>query len=662
MAQAELHEELWRPSRERADATLLADFMRRVGIGVPADGDAPWDYDALWRWSIDNMEEFWTALWDHAGMIGEQGPVVLDRGAELIDARFFPEGRANYAENLMARLPEEGPVVIFHGEDGSRRPLDAAGLRALVSRIRQGLEAAGVGPGDRVAGFVPNMPETLAAMLAATSLGAVWSSASPDFGVQGVLDRFGQIEPRVLFSADGYYYNGKWFSSLPTVAELAEAMPSVEKVVVMPYAGPEARPDIAAAGEKAELLADFIAPFAAGEIDFVRVNFRDPLFIMFSSGTTGLPKCIVHSVGGSILQHLKEHRLQGDIRPGDTVFYFTTCGWMMWNWLMSTLASGARVVLYDGNPFHPAPDRLPRMAAAEGVTHFGVSAKYIDACAKAGVAPKDTLEWPALRTIFSTGSPLLPESFDYIYDKWADDVCLSSIAGGTDILSCFVGGAPVAPVYRGQCQKRQLGMDVRVFDEDGREIVGEPGELVCVGPHPSMPTGFWNDPDRRKYRAAYFERFPGVWHHGDWVELTPEGGMIFYGRSDATLNPGGVRIGTAEIYRQVEKIDDILEALVVGQDWKGDQRVILFVKMREGRELTPEIEQTIRRTIRENASPRHVPAKIIAVADIPRTKSGKIVELAVRNVIHGRPVKNVHALANPEALDLFRDLPELQAD
>jgi acetoacetyl-CoA synthetase len=518
-----------------------------------------------------------------------------------------------------------------------------------------------VGKGDRVAGYLPNLPESVAATLAAASLGATWSSSSPDFGVQGVLDRFGQIEPKVLFCSDRYLYGGKEFDSLEKAREILEQLPSVERCVVLPYAAD--RPSVAGV-RNGVLLEDFIAPYAAQEIAFQRVEFDHPLYILFSSGTTGVPKCIVHGTGGTLLQHLKEHRLHSDVRPGDRLFYFTTLGWMMWNWLVSGLASGATLLLYDGSPSAARGRILFDFADAEGMTHFGTSAKFIDSIAKLGLKPIETHRIEKLRAVLSTGSPLAPEGFGYVYSSIKKDVCLSSISGGTDIVSCFVLGNPAAPVWRGEIQAKGLGMAVEVFDENGRSLVGEKGELVCTKPFPSMPVGFWNDADGAKYRAAYFEKFPNVWCHGDWCELTPRGGVVIYGRSDAVLNPGGVRIGTAEIYRQVEQLEEVVESLVIGQDWPpgnpSDVRVVLFVKLKDGVTLDEALASRIKQRIRANATPRHVPAKILQVADIPRTKSGKIVELAVRAVVHGKPVKNVEALANPGALEQFRGRRELE--
>ena len=588
--------------------------------------------------------------------------MIVDKD-KMPGARFYPDVRLNFAENLLRNAPDlagaSGDAIVFWGEDKVKRRLSHADLYETVSRLQQALRAAGVGEGDRVAGFLPNLPETVMAMLAATSLGAIWSSCSPDFGVQGVLDRFGQIEPKVLFVPDGYYYNGKALDSLARVAEFSKELPSVERIVVCPYLAE--KPDLAPLDGRAVRLEEFIAPYGVHEIQFTRVPFNSPLYIMFSSGTTGKPKCIVHGVGGTLLKHLSEQKLSCDIQPDDRVFYFTTCGWMMWNWLVSALASEATLMLYDGSPFYPDGNLLWNYAEAEKFTLFGTSAKYIDALNKQGYAPKETHELPALRLITSTGSPLVPEGFDYVYAKIKDDLCLSSISGGTDIVGCFVLGNPIGPVWRGEIQAAALGLDVQVWDEDGSPVVGEKGELVCLNPFPSMPLCFWNDEDGSRYRAAYFERFPGVWCHGDFAEHTKHGGFVIHGRSDATLNPGGVRIGTAEIYRQVEKLEEIEESIVIGQDWDGDVRVVLFVKLRGGAELSEDLVKRIRTQIREGATPRHVPAKVVQVPDIPRTKSGKIVELAVRDVVHGREVRNKSALANPEALDHYAGIAELQS-
>ena len=644
-------EPLWKPNPNTVGETRMATFMQATGHGRYAD---------LWQWSVDQPEAFWSTLWDFCGAIGDKGRTVLADGERMPGARWFPEARLNYAENLLR--DGEGEALVFWGEDKVKRRMSRAELRAEVARFQQCLVEAGVGEGDRVAGYLPNLPETLVAMLATTALGAIWSSASPDFGVQGVLDRFGQIEPKVLVCVDGYWYNGKPVDCLAKNAEVVARMPSLRRTVVVPYLAE--RPDIGAIAHSVSWR-DLPTVNGKNGPNFKRVAFDHPLFIMYSSGTTGVPKCIVHCHGGALLQHLKEHQLHSDVRPGDRLFYFTTCGWMMWNWLVSGLAAGATLLLYDGSPFAAGGTVLFDLAAAERMTHFGTSAKFIDAAAKLGLTPGKTHDLTALRALFSTGSPLSPEGFDWVYREIKQDILLASISGGTDIISCFVLGNPVLPVYRGEIQCRGLGMAVDVFDDDGRPVRGEKGELVCTKPFPVMPIGFWNDPDGAKYRAAYFERFPNVWCHGDFSELTAHDGMIIYGRSDATLNPGGVRIGTAEIYRQVEQLPEILEALVIGQDWppgrNDDVRVVLFVKLQEGKVLDEALTERIKQQIRDNTTPRHVPARVVQVQDIPRTKSGKIVELAVRNVVHDRPVKNVEALANPEALENFRARPELSA-
>ncbi len=616
------------------------------------------DYADMHAWSIDQPAEFWRSVWAFGGVIGEAGDTVLEHGDRMPGARWFPEARLNYAENLLRRRDGDDAVV-FWGEDKVKERLSHAELYREVAHFAAALRDMGVEPGDRVAAYMPNMPQTLIAMLATASLGALFTSASPDFGVQGVLDRFGQTEPKVLVSVDGYYYAGKHVDCTGKIAQIVAGLPSLERVVMVPYV--DAVPVLDGIAH-ARLWADFIAPFAhETEIRFARLPFDHPLYVMYSSGTTGVPKCIVHCAGGALLQHIKEHRLHTDVRAGDRVFYFTTCGWMMWNWLVSGLAADATLLLYDGSPFVDDGDILFDYADAERMTHFGTSAKFIDHLAKLGRRPIDTHKLTHVRSMLSTGSPLVPESFDYVYSAIKRDLCLSSISGGTDILSCFVLGNPTLPVWRGEIQCKGLGMAVEIFDDDGKPVVGEKGELVCVKPFPAMPIGFWNDPDGEKYRSAYFERFENVWCHGDFCEQTAHGGLVIHGRSDATLNPGGVRIGTAEIYRQVEKLDEVLESLVIGQDWENDVRVVLFVKLREGIALDDTLIARIKQTIRANTTPRHVPAKVVEVQDIPRTRSGKIVELAVRNVVHGRPVKNLEALANPGALDQFRDRRELSS-
>jgi acetoacetyl-CoA synthetase len=626
------------------------------------------DWDGLYRWSVGQPEAFWAAVWDFCGVVADERSgkapwdavlVGRDRVAPpdpTLGPRWFTGARLNFAENLL-RYRDDRDALVFWNEHGRQISLTYAELATEVARIASGLRADGVGVGDRVAGLLPNIPETVVAMLAAASIGAVWSSCSPDFGVQGVLDRFGQIQPKVLFCAVSYRYSGKEIDYLARVREITERIPEIRRVVVVPYLGP---PE--GIGAEAVQWQDY-GSAAAAPTRFERLAFDHPLYIMYSSGTTGLPKCMVHGAGGTLLQHLKEHVLHGDLRRDDRLFYFTTCGWMMWNWLVSALAVGCTVVLYDGAPLIRRRPILWEMAEHESVTTFGTSAKYLALAEKEGLRPGETHDLSALQTVLSTGSPLAPQSYDYVYASVKRDVRLSSISGGTDIISCFALGNPIGPVWRGELQTRGLGMRVDVFDDQGRPTRGT-GELVCTAPFPSMPVSFWNDPDGAKYRAAYFDVYPNVWRHGDWAQLTDHGGMVIFGRSDATLNPGGVRIGTAEIYRQVEQLPEIVETIVVGQEvaaeFGTDTRIVLFVKLRDGATLDEALRERIRAQIRQHASPHHVPKKIVQVADIPRTISGKITELAVRDVIHGRTVKNVDALANPDALELFRNLPELQ--
>jgi acetoacetyl-CoA synthetase len=647
-------EPLWKPS---ADGIAAAEITRFTAFAKRAWNVQAEDYPALHRWSVEHPEQFWDAMWGFAEIIADRkGDVVLEDADRMPGARWFPEAWLNYAENLLRRR-DDGIAMEFRGEDQVRRSLSYAELYDAVAVLAMALADAGVGRGDRVAGYLPNLPEAIISMLATTSLGAVWSSCSPDFGVRGVVDRFGQIAPKVLFAADGYFYNGKKHDSLARVAEIIKELPDVERVIVVPYT--EVSPDISAVPRAVELGA-FTAAYTPGDIAFERLPFDHPLFIMYSSGTTGAPKCMVHGAGGTLIQHVKEHQLQSDIRRDDRVMFFTTCGWMMWNWLASVLASGATLLLYEGAPFYPDGNALFDFADETGMTHFGTSAKFIDALKKSGLEPAENHSLETLRAMLSTGSPLAPESFDFVYQHIKSDICLSSITGGTDIISCFALGNPALPVYRGEIQCIGLGMDVAAFDDDGNAVMGAKGELVCRSPFPSMPVGFWNDPDGSKYQAAYFEKFPGVWCHGDYVALTSNGGMIVYGRSDAILNPGGVRIGTAEIYRQVEQLDEVVESLVIGQEWDDDVRVVLFVVLRDGVILDDPMRDRIKEQIRRNTTPRHVPAKIVQVADIPRTKNGKIVEIAVRNVVHGKEVKNKDALANPEALEYYRDIALLR--
>ena len=643
-------EALWHPTPAWRAQTRLTAFEAALARA----GHQFEDYAALHRWSVQEPAEFWRTVWDFSGVIGDRGETVVADADKMPGARWFPEARLNFAENLLRRR-DETDAIVFWGEDKVRRRLSFNQLHAEVARLVLSLRAMGIRPGDRVAAYLPNMPEAIAAMLASAAIGAIFSSCSPDFGVRGVLDRFGQIEPKLLFVADGYYDSGKPIACAEKVRDMVAELPSIERVVVARYIDA----DLTGFPPNSCRWDDFIAGFPEARIEFARLPFDHPLYILYSSGTTGVPKCIVHGAGGTLLQHLKEHQLHSDIRRGDRVFYFTTCGWMMWNWLASALASEASVLLYDGSPLLKRSNILFDFAAAERMTHFGTSARFIAALAKLRLSPRRTHALDALRFVLSTGSPLSAENFDYVYREIKSDICLASIAGGTDIVSLFVGGNPNAPVWRGEIQCRCLGMQVEVFDDEGNSVRETKCELVCTAPFPVMPLGFWNDPGGVKYHAAYFERYPNVWRHGDYVELTEHDGIIIHGRSDAVLNPMGVRIGTAEIYRQVEQLDEIVESLVIGQNWKGDLRVVLFVRLRDGVALDQGLIRRIKAHIRANTTPRHVPEKIIAVSDIPRTKSGKIVELAVTHLVHGRPVKNLEALANPEALAQFEQLPEL---
>jgi len=628
-------------------------FMQQVNL---RHGTSFADYDALYQWSVTELEAFWAEVWEFTGVRASAGyTTVVDDPTRMPDATWFAGSRLNFAENLL-RFRDNRTAIIFRGEDRIRRTLTYAELYAATARVALALRQLGVVSGDRVVGFMPNMPESIIAMLAATSLGAVWSSCSPDFGIKGVLDRFGQTKPKVLFTADGYFFKGKSIDSLEKIAGIVREIPSLEKVVVVPYV--EEDPDVSALPDA--VIFDDFSRNNAREMEFVQLPFGHPLYIMYSSGTTGLPKCMVQSAGGVLLNQLKELMLHTDLKREDTIFYFTTCGWMMWNWLTTSLAAGATLMLYDGNPFHPAPDALWRMAEEENISIFGTSAGYIAALKIAGVKPGRQFALGSLKAVLSTGSPLSSEDFHFIYSEVKADLQLASISGGSDLNGCFALGNPMGPVYEGELQCRGLGMKVFAYDENGSPVVGKKGELVCTAPFPSMPIYFWDDEDRKKYHSAYFDVFPGVWTHGDFIEVTERGGVIIYGRSDATLNPGGVRIGTAEIYRVMEQIEDVDDSVVVGQEWQNDTRIVLFVKMKPGKELTDELKERIRMAIRRHASPRHVPGRIIAAPDVPYTLNMKKVELAVQKMIRGEEVKNKDALKNPEALEFFADIQELK--
>ncbi|MEM9224821.1 MAG: acetoacetate--CoA ligase [Pseudomonadota bacterium] len=646
-------EPLWRPS-----SPSKTEMARLAELCAERSGRTIADFRALHAYSVEEPAAFWDTVWDDTGIIGDKGATKLESPDAMPGARFFPEGRINLAENYLRGDPS-AEAMVFRGEDKAELRMTRGELSAAVAKMQGFLADAGVGEGDRVAAMLPNMPQTVVVCLATAALGGVFSSCSPDFGERGVLDRFGQIEPTVFVACDGYWYNGKAIDVGAKVTAIHGAL-APKATVVVPYLDAESAKKLAGQLSRGALYDD-VMDRAETAPSFRRVPFNAPLFILFSSGTTGVPKCIVHGVGGTLIQHRKEQRYHGDIRKGDRVFYFSTCGWMMWNWLISALAAEATLLLFDGSPFAPDSHVLWDFAAAEQATFFGTSAKYIDALKKSGARPIESHDLSALRTIASTGSPLSVEGFHFVYDAIKKDVHLASISGGTDIVSCFVLGVPTEPVFAGEIQGPGLGMAVDVADDDGKHLEAGKGELICRKPFPCMPVMFWNDPDGARYRAAYFERFANTWCHGDFAEWTPNGGMVIHGRSDATLNPGGVRIGTAEIYAQVEQIPEVLESLAIGQSADGDVRIVLFVRLVAGAKLDEALEKLIKAKVRTGASPRHVPAKIVAVADIPRTKSGKIVELAVRDVVHGRQVKNQEALANPEALDLFKDLPELQA-
>jgi acetoacetyl-CoA synthetase len=645
---------LWKPSKERIQSTNMYRFRNFVNAKFDQNFS---EYDPLYRWSIDNIPEFWAAIWEFVEIKASKPyDQVIDDVTKMPGAQWFSGSRLNFAENLL-RFRDDQTALVFRGEDRVARQMTYAELYDETARVARSLITAGVQAGDRVAGFMPNMPETIIAMLAAASIGAVWSSCSPDFGIKGVLDRFGQIEPKVLFTADGYFFKGNHFDSLEKMADIIKEIPSIEKVVVVPYT--QKNPDIKRLS-KGIHYEDFRSSESNLNIEFAQLPFDHPLYIMYSSGTTGLPKCMVQSAGGILVHHLKELVLHTDLKREDTIFYFTTCSWMMWNWLVSSLAVGATLVLFDGNPFHPDPGALWKIAQDEKISIFGTSAGYIAALQNAGVTPGKTYDLTPLKAVLSTGSPLSIEGFEYIYREVKADLQLASISGGTDLNGCFALGNPMGPVCAGELQCRGLAMKVEAFDENGKSVIDQQGELVCTAPFPSMPIYFWNDPDNQKYHDAYFDVYHNIWRHGDYILITERGGVVIYGRSDATLNPGGVRIGTAEIYRQVDLLEKIEDCVVVGQNWKNDVRVILFVKMAKGCELTDEMIKKIKTTIRANTSPRHVPAVIVSVPDIPYTHNMKKVELAVNKVIHNRPVLNKDSLKNPESLDYFSNLKELQ--
>ena len=647
---------LWKPTDEQIKKSNMYRFMKFINQTYNQNFK---EYASLYDWSIENISDFWAAFWDFADIIHSKGyDQVIDNPKKMPGARWFSGAELNFAENLL-RYRDERAALIFKGEGQPSTRLTYAQLYDEVARLAKALKDLGIRPGDRVVGFMPNMPESMIAMLAATSMGAAWSSCSPDFGIKGVLDRFGQIKPRVLFTANGYFFKGKAIDSLERISNILKELPSIEKVVVVPYT--EQEPNIGAVANAVHYQ-DFRSSESGLEIEFKQLPFEHPLYIMYSSGTTGLPKCMVQSAGGILVHHLKELMLHTDLKREDTIFYFTTCGWMMWNWLTSSLAAGASLVLYDGNPFHPHPGALWEMAQNEKISVFGTSAGYIAALQNAGVKPGKSYDLKSMRAVLSTGSPLSIEGFEFIYAEVKNNLQLASISGGTDLNGCFALGNPMGPVYAGELQCRGLAMDVRAFDALGNELIDEQGELVCCKPFPSMPIYFWDDPDGSKYHNAYFDVFPNVWRHGDFITVTRRGGVVMHGRSDATLNPGGVRIGTAEIYRQLEQMAEIDDSVVVGQDWKNDVRVILFVKLAAGVELTAELKNKIKQTIRTNASPRHVPAKIISVPDIPYTLNMKKVELAVKKVIQGQAVRNKDALSNPQALDYYANIKDLNED
>jgi len=645
---------LWTPSQKQIDRSQMTKFIKYVNLSHHLSLK---NYDDLYSWSIQDIPSFWESVWEFCEVkYSTPYSEIIDDTSKMPGAKWFTGSQLNYAENLL-RFKDSKPAIIFKGENQNPSILTYHDLNEEVKKVAYALRNMGIVKGDRVAGFIPNMPEAVIAMLASASIGAIWSSSSPDFGIKGVLDRFAQIEPKVLFAADGYFYNGKRFNSLDKLEGILKALPSIENVVIVPYTRHQA--DISSI-QNAIHYKDFLPVCKVPEINFEQLPFDHPLYIMYSSGTTGLPKSIVHGAGGTLIQHLKELCLHTDLTRDDTIIYFTTCGWMMWNWLVSSLAIGATIVLYDGSPFHPDSGAMWKMAQDFKITVFGTSAKFIASSQSIGEKPKEKYMLNELKTILSTGSPLIEENYDFVYENIKEDVQLSSISGGTDIISCFALGNPILPVHRGELQCRGLGMDVQSFDSDGNLVINKKGELVCASSFPSMPVYFWNDPDGTKYQQAYFNSYPGVWHHGDYIMINNLGGIKIFGRSDATLNPGGIRIGTAEIYRVVENFSEVTDSLVVGQKWGDDERVILFVKLTEGTSLHNEFIQKIKKTIRSECSPRHIPKKIIVIADIPYTINGKKVEIAVKKIIHGEDVPNRDSLANPESLKFYQNLPDLQ--
>ncbi len=643
---------LWQPSEYQIQQTNLTAYLKTVQAqsGLRLDS-----YNELHRWSIENPSSFWDSIWKYCDVTADKkGEIIYEPGERFIDAKFFPRARINYTENLL-RKNDETDAIIFLSESGYTSRTSRSDLYSQVSRLSRAFVKHGIKPEDRIAACMPNLPETIIGALSSAAIGATFSSCSPDFGEQGILDRFLQIEPKIFICCDGYFYNGKPIDIRDKIARVVSRLPSLEKVIIVPYLSKVLKKELDVSSIKHTCTwDDSMADQGDTEIPYHYSSFNHPLYIMFSSGTTGLPKCIVHGAGGTLLQHMKEHQLHCDIKPGDKVFYYTTCGWMMWNWLVSVLASKATIMLFDGAPFHPGGNVLWDYASSEEITFFGTSAKYIQSMEKQDAKPIITHDLSSLKTIASTGSPLMPENFDFVYNNIKKDVCLSSISGGTDIISCFVLGNPNGPVRRGEIQTAGLGMAIEIWNEEGQSVTGEKGELVCKQPMPCMPVKFWNDEDQQRYLDAYFSRFSDVWAHGDFAEQTVDGGYIIYGRSDATLNPGGVRIGTAEIYRQVEQFEEVIESVAVGQEWEGDTRILLFIVLKTGHELNEALTDKIKKQIRDGTSPRHVPAKIYQVPDIPRTRSGKITELAIRDVIHGREIKNSEALANPESLENFR--------